>query len=270
MKRIILDLAAFKKVKNSSKFSIFFLPEFWAVINHRFKSLLYKKKIPILSSVIKASYWLIDLLITTITGVQISPNAAIGGGLYLPHRGEIVINGNSVIGNDCTIFHGVTIGRGGGRDRFLGSATIGDSVYIGAGAKIIGEITIGDYVTIGANAVVTKDIPSATLAVGNPARIIFPPESWEPKTNSSFFILDGWRNGNKKVIALYNKGATSILVKLFLTNLVQLYINSFYIKEIEDSVETISIPKAIDTSKPIIIELVSIKAFDVFKIDLQK
>lgn len=88
----------------------------------------------------------------------------IGGGLRCPHLMGIIIAGNAVIGNNCTIFHQVTIGI----DELKGreAPVIGDNVYIGAGAKIIGNVYVGSNSKIGANAVITKDVPVGATVVG--------------------------------------------------------------------------------------------------------
>ena len=90
-------------------------------------------------------------------------------GLSLPHYGTIIINGNSHIGKNCRIMADVCIGSTGGVNI---AATIGDNVYIGAGAKIIGQINIGDDVCIGANAVVTKSVEPGKTVAGSPAKVI--------------------------------------------------------------------------------------------------
>lgn len=104
-------------------------------------------------------------------GIEIAGNCNIGEGLRIPHCGGIVIHYNTVIGKRCEILQGVTIGNNMLRGCFE-VATIGDNVFIGAGAKIIGKVTIGDNVTIGANSVVIKDIPSGAVVGGNPAKIL--------------------------------------------------------------------------------------------------
>ena len=90
-------------------------------------------------------------------------------GLSLPHYGTIIVNGNSHIGKNCRIMADVVIGSTNGVNI---AATIGDNVYIGAGAKIIGQIRIGDDVCIGANAVVTKDIEAGVTIAGVPAKVV--------------------------------------------------------------------------------------------------
>jgi serine O-acetyltransferase len=105
-----------------------------------------------------------------LTGVELPCETRVGRRLRIEHFGGIVISGDSVIGDDVVLRHGVTIGlkRTGQR----GAPRIGNRVDIGAGAKILGDIVIGDDAVIGANAVVLKDVPPGAFAVGIPARII--------------------------------------------------------------------------------------------------
>lgn len=105
-----------------------------------------------------------------LTGVELPCETRVGRRLRIEHFGGIVISGDTVIGDDVVLRHGVTIGlkRTGQR----GAPRIGNRVDIGAGAKILGDITIGDDAVIGANAVVLKDVPPGAFAVGIPARII--------------------------------------------------------------------------------------------------
>ncbi|MGJ7035743.1 serine O-acetyltransferase EpsC [Anoxybacillus eryuanensis] len=108
------------------------------------------------------------------TGAEFCIGAKIGPGLIIRHPNGIVIGSGTVIGNNCTILQQVTLGEkyGDGRDLHHRYPKIGDNVVISAGAKIIGGVHVGNNVTIGANAVVTKDVPSNSVAVGIPARII--------------------------------------------------------------------------------------------------
>lgn len=109
-------------------------------------------------------------LIEIYSGISLSTQARIGGGLYINHFGSIFV-GASILGENCNLSHEVTIGVAG-RDQKRGLPIIGNRVYIGAGAKILGLITIGDDVAIGANAVVTHDLSDCAVAVGVPAEII--------------------------------------------------------------------------------------------------
>lgn len=104
-----------------------------------------------------------------ITKIEINPGARIGKRLFIDHGSGVVIGQTAVIGDDVTIYHGVTLG-GVGEVRCKRHPTIGNNVVIGAGAKVLGNIIIGDNVKIGANAVVLKDVPDNTTVVGIPAK----------------------------------------------------------------------------------------------------
>jgi serine O-acetyltransferase len=104
-------------------------------------------------------------------GIQIGYEVEMGSGFYIGHFGTIIISSSAVVGNNCNISQGVTIGRTNQGER-AGAPTIGDNVYIGPGAKVFGNIKIGDNVAIGANAVVTKDVDPGVVVAGVPARIL--------------------------------------------------------------------------------------------------
>ncbi len=107
---------------------------------------------------------------------QINPGTVIGEGLYIGHFGTIVINGNAVLGKNCNLANGVTIGQEN-RGIRKGSPIIGDKVWIGTNAIVVGNINIGNNVLIAPNAFVNCDIPSNSIAVGNPVKIIHHPEA---------------------------------------------------------------------------------------------
>lgn len=104
------------------------------------------------------------------TGIEIHPGAQIGEGLFIDHGMGVVIGETTIIGNNCLLYQGVTLG-GTGKDKGKRHPTLGDNVMVGAGAKVLGPINIGNNVKIAANAVVLKDIPDNCTAVGVPARI---------------------------------------------------------------------------------------------------
>ena len=104
-------------------------------------------------------------------GFQIYPETEIGEGFYLGHWGALVINPKTIIGKNCNIAQGVTIGQTN-RGKSIGVPKIGNEVWIGANAVIVGGITIGDNVLIAPNAYVNMDVPSNSVVVGNPAQII--------------------------------------------------------------------------------------------------
>jgi serine O-acetyltransferase len=106
-----------------------------------------------------------------LNGVEIHPGAVLGPGLFIDHATGVVIGETAEVGEDVTIYHGVTLG-GSGRDTGKRHPTIGDRVTIGAGAKVLGAIKIGDDSRIGANAVVVKEVPSSSVVVGVPGQVI--------------------------------------------------------------------------------------------------
>lgn len=105
------------------------------------------------------------------TGIEIHPGASIGRRLFIDHGTGIIIGETTIIGDDVTIFHGVTLG-GTSKDQGKRHPTIKNNVLIGAGAKILGNITIGENSKIGANAVVLKDVSPNSTVVGIPGRNI--------------------------------------------------------------------------------------------------
>jgi serine O-acetyltransferase len=110
-----------------------------------------------------------------ITQSDIAIEARLGSGLMLPHPNGVVIHEDASIGDDCMIMQQVTVGMIGDSE----VPSIGNRVYIGAGAKIIGKLAIGDGARIGANAVVLTDVPANSTAVGIPSRVIEQPPSPE-------------------------------------------------------------------------------------------
>jgi len=105
------------------------------------------------------------------TGIEIHPGATIGRRVFIDHGMGVVIGETAIIGNDCTLYHGVTLG-GTSWNKGKRHPTLESGVVIGAGAKVLGPITIGEGAKIGSNAVVVKDVPANATAVGIPARIL--------------------------------------------------------------------------------------------------
>ena len=104
-------------------------------------------------------------------GISIPVSTRIGHGLYIGHFGGIFIHGDVVIGRNCNLSQGVTIGQTN-RGPKQGTPVIGDHVYIGPGAKVIGGIRVGSHAAIGANCVVTHDVPEKGVVVGVPGRVV--------------------------------------------------------------------------------------------------
>ena len=106
-----------------------------------------------------------------LTGIEIHPGATIGRSVFIDHGMGIVIGETAEIGDDCTLYHGVTLG-GTSWNKGKRHPTLARGVVIGAGAKILGPILVGDGAKIGCNAVVVRDVPPGATAVGIPARIV--------------------------------------------------------------------------------------------------
>ncbi len=135
-----------------------------AIILHRVAHWLRNLHIPLLPRIVSH-------IGRMVTGIEIHPAATIGSNFFIDHGAGVVIGETTVIGDDVTLFQGVTLG-GTGKERGKRHPTLGSHVVVGAGAKILGGMTIGDNVTIGANSVVLKSVPPHSTVIGVPARII--------------------------------------------------------------------------------------------------
>lgn len=122
-----------------------------ALIFYKISHLFYKIKLYFIAR-------LISSIGKFLTGIEIHPGAKIGKRLFIDHGYGVVIGETAIIGDDCLIYHQVTLGGTGNEKAFKRHPTIGNNVMLGAGSKILGNIKIGNNVKIGANAVVTKDI----------------------------------------------------------------------------------------------------------------
>jgi len=140
-------------------------PSIHAIIFYRVAHLLYNHKIYFIARAISQ-------LARFFTGIEIHPGAKIGKGLFIDHGTGVVIGETTEIGDNVTLYQGVTLG-GTGKDKGKRHPTIENDVVVGAGAKILGPIKIGAGSKIGANAVVLKDVLAKATAVGIPARVIF-------------------------------------------------------------------------------------------------
>ncbi len=114
---------------------------------------------------------LVSQLARFFTGVEIHPGATIGKGLVIDHGSGVVIGETAEIGDNCTLYQGVTLG-GTGKDVGKRHPTLGNGVLVGAGAKVLGPFTVSDGSKVAANAVVLKEIPENSTAVGIPARVV--------------------------------------------------------------------------------------------------
>lgn len=139
-------------------------PGVHAIIVHRLAHFFYRHKRFFLAR-------FVSQVSRFFTGIEIHPGATIGKNLFIDHGMGIVIGETAEIGDNCTIYHQVTLG-GTGKDKGKRHPTLGDNVLVSTGAKVLGPITIGENSKIGANAVVLHDIPANSTAVGIPAKVV--------------------------------------------------------------------------------------------------
>ena len=142
-------------------------PGVHALLVHRFSHWLWKHGLK----------WLgrfLSMLARWFTGIEIHPGATIGRRFFIDHGMGVVIGETAEIGDDCTLYHGVTLG-GTSWNKGKRHPTLGNDVVVGAGAKVLGPIKIGNDVRIGSNAVVVKEVPDGSTVVGVPGRVVSEP-----------------------------------------------------------------------------------------------
>jgi serine O-acetyltransferase len=139
-------------------------PGLHALWAHRFNHWLWKHGLYFLARF--HSQW-----IRFVTGVEIHPAAEIGRRLFIDHGSGVIIGETSVVGNDCTLYQGVTLG-GTGKEQGKRHPTLRDNVFVGAGAKILGNIVVGENCRVGAGSVVLQDVPDNSTIVGVPGHIV--------------------------------------------------------------------------------------------------
>ena len=153
-------------------------PGVHALLMHRFSHWLWQARL----------YWLARFMSHIgrfFTGIEIHPGASIGHRVFIDHGMGVVVGETAIIGDDCTLYHGVTLG-GTSWNKGKRHPTLENGVVIGAGAKVLGPITIGAGAKIGSNAVVVKDVPANATAVGIPARILEEEQAKQAETKAKF------------------------------------------------------------------------------------
>jgi serine O-acetyltransferase len=148
-------------------------PGVHAVLLHRLSHWLWRHRRRLIAR------WLSHLA-RWVTGIEIHPGARIGRRFFIDHGMGVVIGETAEIGDDCTLYHGVTLG-GTTWEKVKRHPTLGDNVVIGAGAKVLGPVTIGDGVRIGSNSVVVKDVPAGATVVGIPGHVVRPAPAGQGK-----------------------------------------------------------------------------------------
>ena len=139
-------------------------PGYHALLWYRLAHRLYRRKHFFLAR-------LLSQLGRSFTGIEIHPGAQIGRGLFIDHGAGVVIGETAVVGDNCTIYHGVTLG-GTGKGEGKRHPTVGNDVLLGAGVKVLGPIEIGDGSRIGAGSVVLRPVPAGATAIGMPAAVV--------------------------------------------------------------------------------------------------
>lgn len=147
-----------------SNLEVFLYPSFKVILSYRMAHKLYLKKHYFLAR------W-ISQRAARKTGIEIHPGARIGKGLFIDHGTGVIIGETTIIGNNVTLYQGVTLG-GTGKEKGKRHPTLKDNVMVSAGAKILGSFTIGENSKIGAGSVVLKEVPPNCTVVGVPGRIV--------------------------------------------------------------------------------------------------
>lgn len=147
-----------------SSMEVILYPSFWAMLFHSGAHKLYNRRHFFIAR-------LVSQISRGLTGIEIHPGAKIGNGVFIDHGMAVVIGETCEIGDNVTIYQGVTLG-GTGKDIGKRHPTVGSNVMIGAGARVLGPITIGDYSKIGSGSVVLSDVAPHSTVVGIPGRAV--------------------------------------------------------------------------------------------------
>jgi serine O-acetyltransferase len=165
---IVSDYKKYQKYGGNLFTIVLFTQSYWAVFQYRIAHRVYQLKIPIVKNILKLICLLWQKLIEITTGISIPASVNIGHSFYIGHFGGIILNANTIIGNNCNISQGVTIGVSGINEN-RGVPIIGNNVYIGANAVIAGKIKIGNNALIGACSLVNSDAEENAVMLGVPA-----------------------------------------------------------------------------------------------------
>lgn len=195
LRLLYLDYRRYRAAGRSAAATIFLTQGFWASFVYRL-SHAFVDALPegIVRTLARALAAVAQKLVEIVTGICIPRDCEIGGGLYLPSFGSIILSHGS-IGENCTIEHSVTLGIAGkGEER--GHPTIGDRVFVGAHSMIVGRITIGDDALIFPGSIVTRSVPPGAVVMGHPARVVSRDGSFE------WIAYDGMESDARRRAAL--------------------------------------------------------------------
>lgn len=173
IKQLITDLNRYQSYSNRNVFILLLTQQgLWAIFVYRFSNAIYNSDLPRFIKHIFLVFCVVwQKFIEIFTGISLPYSAQIGSAFYIGHFGNIIVNANAIIGSNCNISQGVTIGISG-RGEERGVPRIGNNVYIGANAVIAGKIKVGDGAVIGANSFVNRDVAPNTTVLGVPAKKI--------------------------------------------------------------------------------------------------
>lgn len=159
-----VDLIRERDAAIHSPWEVFLYPSFKVMLHYRLAHKLYLKKHYFLAR------WISQRAVRK-TGIEIHPGARIGKGLFIDHGNGVIIGETTIIGDNCTLYQGVTLG-GTGKEQGKRHPTLGNNVMVSAGAKVLGSFTIGDNSKIGAGSVVLAEVPPNSTVVGVPGRVV--------------------------------------------------------------------------------------------------
>jgi len=174
MKTFRLDIEKYKKYSDNKSTILLILTTqgLWALFVYRISNAVYRSESPkIYKKVLLLGAVFFQKIIEVLTGISLPYAATIGSRLYIAHHGHIIIHPKAIIGENCNIAQGVTVGVSGRGDK-RGVPVIGNNVFIAANAVVAGKITIGDNSVIGANSLVVSNVENGTTVVGVPAVVI--------------------------------------------------------------------------------------------------
>jgi len=174
MKAFRLDIEKYKKYSNSKSAILLMLTTqgLWALFVYRISNGIYRSKLPkVLKKVLLLVAVFFQKIIEVLTGISLPYAATIGPRFYIAHHGHIIIHPKAILGENCNIAQGVTVGVSG-KGVKRGIPVIGNNVFIAANAVVAGKINIGDNSVIGANSLVVSDVKNGTTVVGVPAVVI--------------------------------------------------------------------------------------------------
>ena len=203
LRHIFADYRRYRATGEKGWLQVVFLSQgFWASVVYRLSHWVYVDfKFPVIWTVLRFMTIIVQKGIEIFTGISLPAGCRIGQGLYIGHFGQIIVNPETTIGDNCNLSQGVTIGLMS-RGKYAGIPKIGNRVFVGPNAIILGGIAVGDDAVIGAGAVVTQPVPPLAVVAGNPAKVISYQGSFE------YIQYDGMDDDPERIAAVKIKQST--------------------------------------------------------------